>query len=64
MAAISSSFVLWNCARHSSTRSQIDEKFGVVKAAGIGAVVGTADLADNLLHLGKPRKHEPRALFP
>ena len=34
-------------------RKQVDEEFGVVKAAGVAAVIGTSDLADNLRDFGK-----------
>ena len=40
---------------------QIHEEFRVVKAAGIAAIIGTADLAHDLLDLGKAGEHEPRA---
>ena len=39
------------------SREQIDEEFRVVKAAGVAAVVGTADLADDLLDLGEIGQH-------
>jgi hypothetical protein len=34
-------------------RLQVDEVFGVEEAGGVGAVVGPADLADDLGHLGE-----------
>ena len=41
---------------------QVDEKFGVVKAAGVAAIVGTADLADDLRRLrGNSRARGERA---
>ena len=43
-------------------RMKIDEEFGVVEAAGIAAVVGAADLADDLRDLGEIRQHEARLL--
>ena len=41
-------------------RFQIDEEFGVEKAGGIGAVVGTADLAGALRDFGKRAEHDAR----
>ena len=45
-------------------RAQIDKEFGVVEAAGVGAVVGTADLADDLLDFGKVGEHERALAWP
>lgn len=41
---------------------KIDEKFCVIEAAGIAAVVRTAHLADDLFHFGELRKNRASAL--
>ena len=38
---------------------EVDEVFGVEEAGGVGAVVGTAGLADDLGDLGKAGEDEP-----
>ena len=53
MAAISSSLFWWKTGRHLLLGLQVDEVFGVEEAGGVGAVVGTADLADDLVTSGK-----------
>ena len=64
MAAINSSFLPWNSCAPFFARSQIDEELRVVKAAGIGAVVGTPDLADNLLNFGKVAQARAARVLP
>ena len=56
MAAISS-FFCRELGAPLRTRQQIDKEFGVVEAAGIAAVVGTSDLADDLRDFGKVGQH-------
>ena len=45
-------------------RTKIDEEFGVVETAGVAAVVGASDLADDLLDFGKIRQHDDAPALP
>src|SRR5579862_7419994 len=41
---------------------QIHKEFGIVKAAGVAAVIGASDLADHLRYLGEPCHHHASAI--
>ena len=50
----------WKTGRHFAFGLQIDKIFGVEEAGRIGAVVGPADLADDLRDLGKRGQNDAR----